>query len=235
MPVTILQGGYPYFSVIALVVMIMRIRRKLWTRAETLLLVCVLLHATGEILQIVIGDAKSDLPRRYLLPVAPLLFAWTAYGLCRLWRSCRNWPMRTVLVAAAAELGAVLIYDGMLPTIKNRRPEYQKSERTRLVIEAARIIRKNYRGISEERPPVHKLMYRSPYRPVVFGKFPYAAFAAGGRAEPSPFLDKPDFWVLRIEEPPPADAVKIADVDTGGARYAIYQAVARRDAEQSAP
>ena len=66
-------------------------------------------------------------------------------------------------------------------------------------------------------------------------KFPYAAFAAGGRHEPSPFLDKPDFWVLRIEEPPPADAVKIADVDTGGARYAIYQAIDRRDADKSAP
>lgn len=224
MTVTVFQGMYPYYSAIALVVMIMRIRRRLWTRTETLLLACVLIHAVGEILQIVLGDAKSDLPRRYLLPVAPLLFAWTAYGLCRLWRVCRGWPLRAVLVVAAMVLSAVLLYDGMLPTIKNRRPKYKKSETARLIGAAVPIIRQNYRGASEERPPVHKLMYRSPYRPVVFCKFPHAAFAAGGRAEPSPFLDKPDFWILPIGDPPPADAVKIADIDTGKSRYAIYKA-----------
>ena len=68
-------------------------------------------------------------------------------------------------------------------------------------------------------------MYRSPYRPVVFCQFPYVAVAAGGRPEPSPFLDRPDFWVLPAGDGPPAEAVKIAEIDTGNGRYAVYQAV----------
>lgn len=77
----IIKGCYPYFSILAFCVIVWRIKAGLWNRRETIVLVCFAGHLLLEILQLIVGDGKWEISRRYLLPAAPLLFGWTAYGL----------------------------------------------------------------------------------------------------------------------------------------------------------
>ncbi|NMD89250.1 hypothetical protein HF882_21935, partial [Victivallis vadensis] len=77
----IVKGSYPYFSLLAFCVIVWRIKTGLWNRRETIVLVCFAGHLLLEILQLIVGDGKWEISRRYLLPAAPLLFGWTAYGL----------------------------------------------------------------------------------------------------------------------------------------------------------
>lgn len=60
--------------------------------------------------------------------------------------------------------------------------------------------------------------------PVVWSEFPAVAFFAGGRSEPSPFCDTPDFWILRPNEPEPP-ARKLLEMNANGFCYILYQAV----------
>ena len=69
-----LKGFYPYFAIPAFIIVIYRVRKKLWTRSESLLLLFVILHLVFEALQILIGARTLYMSRRYLLPCAPLLF-----------------------------------------------------------------------------------------------------------------------------------------------------------------
>ena len=78
-------------------------------------------------------------------------------------------------------------------------------------------------GVCRDNVPVDKLIYHSPYRPVVWSEFPSIGFRAGGRSEPSPFGEIPDYWVLRAGDPPPSGAYRLAEIDARGFSYIIYK------------
>ena len=221
---------YPYFTLAALVVILLRIRFKLWTKGETFLLFCVIFHTAGEILQIVLGDGKWDLPRRYLQPAAPLLFVWTAYGLFMLWKHFikKFRLLRAGAVLVSVVLVLLLFYDGMVPSLRKRH-RHGKGNRIRIAEKAAPVIRNRYKGPKKDRLIRNKLVYRSPYLPVVYCRESPVAFFAGGRGEPSEFGEKPDYWVLSAAEAAPENAREIARFTAGKTPYVIYEALRKRE------
>ena len=221
---SIFKGMYPYFSIFAFLIIICRIAAKRWTKAETLLLLCLVLHTVGQILQVVAGDGKWDIPRRYFLPASPLLFVWTAYGVYGMIRRYRQTfcTYKRYWVAIAVLLGMLLLYDGFAPTLKAMYSKRKRGEAA-LAAAAVAVIRADYQGPLKEKVPVHKLIYHSPYLPVVWCEFPVIGLLAGGRAEPSPFEDKPDYWVLRSGELPPPEAVRLMEINAQGFIYVLYK------------
>lgn len=219
----IVKGCYPYFSILAFCVIVWRIKAGLWNRRETIVLVCVIGHLLLEILQLIIGDGKWEISRRYLLPATPLLFGWTAYGLRVLYLQYRSRIPAWCLWSAGCLALAVLLFDGMAPSLKNY---YSKRKRGELevIAQAVPAIRANYVGPATDQVPAHRQIYHSHRRPVVWSEFPAVAFFAGGRSEPSPFCDTPDFWILRPNEPEPP-ARKLLEMNANGFCYILYQAV----------
>lgn len=222
MTIAIFKGCYPYFSLFAVCVIIWRIRTGLWNRRETIVLGCFAAHLLLEVLQIIIGDGKWEMPRRYLLPAAPLLFCWTAYGLRELYRKYRAripaWGIWCSVFAAIT----LLLYDGMAPTLKDYYSKRKKGV-TKVIAVAAPWIQREYSGKKQDAPPRHRPVYRSPYRPVVKSDFPALGFLAGGRSEPSPFNDAPDFWVLSKTTLSPADGVFCCEFTADDFAYVIYR------------
>ena len=115
----IIKGCYPYFSILAFCVIVWRIKAGLWNRRETIVLVCFAGHLLLEILQLIVGDGKWEISRRYLLPAAPLLFGWTAYGLRVLYLQYRFRIPAWCLWSAGCLALAILFFDGMAPSLKN--------------------------------------------------------------------------------------------------------------------
>lgn len=222
MIVTVFKGCYPYFSLLAFFVIIWRIRTGLWNRRETVVLACFLGHLLLEILQLAVGDGKWDFSRRYLLPTAPLLFAWTAYGLWSLYRKYRMKIPMWSLWSVAVLLIVCLLYDGLAPSLKNYYSKRKKGA-AKVIAVAVPWIKAHDSGLPPDTPPRHLQMYRSPYRPVVKSDFPALGFLAGGRSEPSPFEDIPDFWVLVSTLPVPEGSEKCHEFSVGMAEYIIYR------------
>ena len=227
---SVFKALYPYFTILALVVILLRIRFKFWTKGETFLLCCVLFHTAGEILQIILGDGKWDLPRRYLQPVTPLLFVWTAYGVYMVWEHVlRKFRfLRTAALTVSGALVLLLLYDGMVPSLR-KMYRHGKGDRIRIAEKAAPVIKEHYKGPEKDRLIRNKLVYRSPYLPVVYCKESPVAFFAGGRGEPSEFGEKPDYWVLSAREAAPENAREIARFTAGASAYVIYEALKRGD------
>ena len=222
MIIAVFKGCYPYFSLLAICVIIWRIKLKLWSRQETIVLTCFTTHLLLEILQVIIGDGKWEISRRYLLPAAPLLFSWTAYGIWILYQKyCLHLPRWNVW--GGIILMAILsLYDGLLPSLKNYYSK-RKCGEAGVIATAAPWIKLHHSGKKQDFPQRHLLLYRSPYRPVVKSNFPALGFFAGGRSEPSPFRESPDFWVLPTTLPPPQGYKSCYKFTVGVFSYTIYQ------------
>ena len=221
---TILNGAYPIFFVVALPVIIWRMHMKYWTRQETLLLTFALVHTIGEILQVLLGDGKFDFSSRYLLPVAPIFFIWTGYGVVQGVTFLRKYLSLLIIVSLFVLGSLALVYDGVAHSLK--KIYGSKQARTQVAETAGILIQNHYKGPQQDRPPVHRTMYRSPYLPVVWCKYHATALFAGGRAEPSPFEETAHYYVLSAEEKQQKlgqyDA-KIADFTVGDKHYEIFK------------
>lgn len=170
----VLKGFYPYFAVLAVIGIVLRIRRKQWTRAETLLLVLWLGHAALLVLQIVL--MKGEFSRRYLLPAAPLAFGWAA---CALTGLLRRFPPLRLLIPCIA---LVLLYDAYRPFLERCWKRSKKTE-YEVVRHFAPVIRNDWKGERRFRPEPDAASYHAPFSPgVEGGRFPYIGYAAGGRA-----------------------------------------------------
>ena len=202
--IQIIRGCYPLFAVIAVGVMIWRIKTRTWRRGESVILAALVLHIILEYLQLVAGDGKCDLPRRYLLPVAPLLFVWTAQGaveIFRKWQAVKFWKY-----AAASLIVMFLIYDGMKPSLKHYLPG-RKGTEAQICTIAGKWIREDYQGKKQTAASRHGYMYHSPYLPTVYCRYQNLSYSSGGRVEPSPFCDLPDYWVIPESEELPVGGV----------------------------
>jgi len=141
------KGFYPYFGLLALIVVLIRVRHREWTRPETILLLALLGHAVLLLLQIFIFDRYLYVSRRYLLPIAPLAFGWTAWGLMQVWQKIRQekpvWCLPAI--AGAFLLLTILYLDAAAPMLKNFTSDKKIVER-RVSLAAAAWIRNDYRG-----------------------------------------------------------------------------------------
>lgn len=174
MLLAVLKGFYPYFAVLAIAGIVLRICRKQWTRAETLLLVLWLGHAALLVLQVAV--MKGDFSRRYLLPAAPLAFGWAA---CALTELLRRFPLLRLLIPCVA---LVLLYDAYRPFLERCWKRSKKAE-YEVVRHFAPVIRNDWKGERRFRPEPDAVSYHAPFSPgIEGGRFPYVGYAAGGRA-----------------------------------------------------
>lgn len=60
---------------------------------------------------------------------------------------------------------------------------------------------------------------------MVWREFPVIGLLAGGRVEPSPFEDKPDYWALRSEELPPPEVARLMEINAQGFIYVLCKKV----------
>ena len=143
--ISVFKGTYPIFSVFALLVMIYRIRKRQWTVYETVLLLTFIVSFLLQIFQSLAGIRELFISRRYLLPFAPLVFGWSAWGLVELYRKLPVKWHKWVFAAAVCFM-LFLIWDGARPTIKSYTDKKKRIERKAVVI-ASEVIRKDYKGV----------------------------------------------------------------------------------------
>ncbi len=182
---SLVKGAYFFFSLPALAIILWRIYRRRWTRAESILLALFLGHTLIILLQIIIVDHKLYVSRRYLLPAVPLIFGWTAMAawwihrqlLHKLPPNWGKWVFAILCIAA----GIGLYIDALMPQIKM----YSTSKRVleRQAAETwAEFIRNDYHG--SRRPAGHKINiheYRTFFRPTVAcAEIPALGYLAGG-------------------------------------------------------
>ena len=224
MIIPLLKGCYPYFSLFAIVIMIWRIRTKRWTGQETIVALALLLHGTLEILQLWLGDGKFAMHRRYLLPVAPLFFVWTAYGMAEIYQYYKLRKYKKCLFIVIAISILLLLFDGARPSLCHR-----FSAKKGIEAQAARFagewIRADYRGPLQNSAARHPEMYHSPFLPTVQSPFPAIAYACNGRTGPSPFCDPPDYWVLPETAPAPEKSAAEYRFSVGKNHFVVYKRI----------
>jgi 4-amino-4-deoxy-L-arabinose transferase-like glycosyltransferase len=146
---SLIKGFYPYFFLMAIPVIFLRIHYKKWQKEETILLIAVMGHALLLIAQIAIFDHKLYVSRRYLLPVSPLAFGWSAIFIIWIWtylnKLVPRYANRYTAWIIASLLAALLYLDGAVPAIKNYTNRQKKRER-RATMALAAWIKNDYQG-----------------------------------------------------------------------------------------
>jgi 4-amino-4-deoxy-L-arabinose transferase-like glycosyltransferase len=108
----ILKGLVPFYLLLAIPVIIVRLRRRHWTRQETVLLAAVATHTV----LLLAALAVAWIEKRYVIAAAPLLMGWAALG----WLQIADW-LRTqrppygarVATTVAVVFALVMIWDGL--------------------------------------------------------------------------------------------------------------------------
>jgi 4-amino-4-deoxy-L-arabinose transferase-like glycosyltransferase len=122
----IVSGLFPVYLLLAFPVIAMRIRRRRWTRAETVLLVAIAAHTL--LLLAALGVAL--ITKRYVTAAIPLLLGWAALG----WQQAADWmhtkqPRHGARVAGgvAVIFALIMAWDGASrarrPLMSGRAPE----------------------------------------------------------------------------------------------------------------
>jgi hypothetical protein len=181
---SVFKGFYPPFALIALPVIFIRIRRKLWTRPETFLLTAVLLHAGLQIGQIALASGILFMSSRYLIGAAPLLFGWTAIGLIWMYHAVPQSLrcQKSIRLVPAVLLIALYLHAGQ------RIIKSFTSERSRTLQKStfacAEWIRTTYPNCGQYDPktPMDPANYRTGKRPRILTDEPSVGFFAGGEA-----------------------------------------------------
>ena len=219
------RGMYPYFALPAIAVIVWRIRRHLWTRAETVILGAIVLHALLLILQVALADHKLYVSRRYLLPAAALGFGWTAWGAMEVYRHLSR-QFRILALVAGAVLALFLLWDGMVPGIKER---YGAAKASKRAVEAAAVaaIRAEW---PQPQPPGEKVWNPDHYlprrRPVIASPLRGIGARAGGR-DYQFFIagdgSRVDGWLLPAGSRIPAAAEPVRRFEAGGQSWILLR------------
>jgi hypothetical protein len=196
--IAVFKGTYPIFSAFALLVIIYRIRQRRWTVCETVLLAIFILSFLLQIFQSLAGIRELFISRRYLLPFAPLMFGWSAWGLVELYRKL---PMKwhKYVWGAAACFMIFLIWDGARPTIKSYTDKKKRIERQAVVI-AADAIRKDYKGAKYGSMQSQGHFYFPALRPRVITDYPACGYWCGGSYQQPGKMDEKDADYALLEE-----------------------------------
>jgi len=156
--------------------------------------------------------------RRYLLPVAPLAFGWSAYSVILLMKNFRSAKYFLPLIAL------LLGYDALVPALKSYcRP---KKNRERVVVEIfSETIRNDYRGAHFTSPSLSDYEYRSPALPAVLSNFPALGYYAGGHSL-RPYAKQeevPDYIVCTGDDNPGVNKKLIQMVRIGNFDYQLWK------------
>jgi len=179
------KGYYFWFAIPAVIMVILRMRRHLWSKPETLLLAVWLGHGVIIILEILLFDHCLYVSRRYLLPAAPLAFGWTALALQQLYQYAdAHFPSKGVQATAillCITIGGLFYLDALTPQLKERfHPKYAE-EQNALLAWSSQILNQ-YCGPSHQTDPEFRSgSYATFRRPLVVGKaLPQLGYLAGG-------------------------------------------------------
>ena len=205
---TFFEGFYVWFGVPALLAVIGRIRRREFSREEGVIAAVVMGHAVLVAAQILVHDRYLFLSTRYLTPVAPLAFGWSALFGIRAWEELKRWRPQWFTPAVLRGILAflVLAFTGAAagPVIKEHTSK-KKSALYRGNVELAGWIAADYRGPRYFEPELDPFEYFSRKLPqvVVPRRFVQTGYLAGGSS--CRFArDGGDYVLLEKGEPAPA-------------------------------
>ncbi|UDQ96951.1 hypothetical protein AAEX28_01835 [Lentisphaerota bacterium WC36G] len=166
----IFTGCYPYYLFLALIVIVYRIKRKLWTKEETILLSGCVIHTFGILAQIKIFHNQYYVSPRYLLPAMPLYFGWVAIGALFVINFLRQ-IVNIKLIKFIIIIGMFgLIADGAGPLIKSYTSS-KKSMRRQHSLFVAKVITDDFkqRNISKfYKPNLNIFSYITNYQPFIY-------------------------------------------------------------------
>ena len=192
------MGTFPYYSLVAVAVIAYRIRAGLWKEKETLLLVLFLFFYLGLIVQILALDNVADVSRRYLIPFAPLLFGFTAWGVVRFYDRLGRPLLFSVL---AFPLIALLVWDSTIPVSKEYHSGWRVAENASIESVSA-FIKADYKGEKNRGAlPVWWYEPRFASRPILKGAPNQLTYKVGGANWIEYFPDDPvDYLILSAED-----------------------------------
>lgn len=195
-----LKGFYPPFAILALVGIFLRIRKRQWTGVETVVFSMLVLHFLFLVLQIRIADHCFYISRRYLLPVTPLEFGWSAFGACVIYSTLSrhlSWVRHPAFPTVLILVSGVLLYlHGGSRILKSYTSDSKTLERE-VLLQISEEIRNDYKGPTRiRRGPTDPENYRTNLRPTVFSEWEQLGLLSGGQ---SLFADDPDWLAGRIQ------------------------------------
>ncbi len=170
---SIFKGFYPYFAIFAAAGIFLRIRKKEWTSAETVVLSLVIGHGLLTVFQIGCFGTEWNLSRRYLLPAAPFLFGWAGYMLLKILQYKFVWYLLPFSIL-------FLTADAVRPSLEHNWKKTKKHQ-SHVINTFAPIIRKNWHGETHYTPELWWDEYRSPKRPIIQCDSPALGYCSGGR------------------------------------------------------
>lgn len=194
----------------ALLAVIGRIRRREFSREEGVIAAVVVGHAVLVAAQILVHDRYLFLSTRYLTPVAPLAFGWSALFGIRAWEELTRWRPQWFTPAVLRGILAFLVLAFTAaaagPVIKEHTSK-KKSALYRGNVELAGWIAADYRGPRYFEPELDPFEYFSRKLPqvVVPRRFVQTGYLAGGSS--CRFArGGGDYVLLEKGEPAPAAA-----------------------------
>ena len=196
----LVKGFYPPFAILALAGIFLRIRERKWGMAESVVCVSLLVHMLLLVLQIRIADHAFYISRRYLLPVTPLEFGWSAYGACAIYQALHarlelvRRPSFPIVLFAVALL---LLYLHGASRILKTYTSTTKSLERKTLLEFSEEIRKDYKGPARfRRTGFDPGNYLTNLRPTVFSSWEQLGILCGGQ---SLYPGDPDWQAGRIQ------------------------------------
>lgn len=101
---------FPFYMIIAIAGIILRIKEKSWNRFETILLLLFLGHTLLVIAQVLIADHKLYVSQRYIQPTIPLYLIWGAVALLYIYKKFKDfWGGKFRYLLFFAGLVAIMI------------------------------------------------------------------------------------------------------------------------------
>ena len=223
---TVWGGIFPFFLFFALIGIAGRMRRRQWTKFDSLLILVFLVFEFLAAFQIRMFYGLLTTSRRYLFIGIPLYLPFTALGFLELWRIIRNLRFgKSAALLFAAGFCAVFFYVLYFPIfIKSSRISEKGRERD-LQLAAAEWIRSDWSKLPASNGDPLRVMkcdqYQTGKRPLISTDPDWLrlGFMTGGQYYPE-FLRAsgiiPDYIVLPADPPadePGADGTEAPDTD----------------------
>ncbi len=119
--VKFLKGMFPFYMILAIIGIVLRVKEKSWNRFDTILLSLFLGHTVLVIAQVWIADHRLYVSQRYIQPTIPLYFIWVATALLYLYEKFKdiwNGRFKYLLFFTALVIIMVLLQQGYKDVIR---------------------------------------------------------------------------------------------------------------------
>lgn len=208
---TVWGGVFPFFLFFAMVGIIGRMRRRQWTKFDSLLILVFLVFELLVAFQVFMFYGLLTTSRRYLFIGIPLYLPFTALGFLELWRIIRNLRfVKSIAAFLAVILCAAFFYILYCPIFIELSDRSEKGMERDLQIVAAEWIRSDWSRLpASDGDPLRVMkcdQYQSGKRPLIDtdSNWPRLGFMTGGQDYPEFLRDSgivPDYIVLPAAPP----------------------------------